>query len=270
MLEKSVLVVAHPDDEILFFSSILEKVDAIVFCFLNCPSRPEWGEGRKKSLDEYPFKNISCLGLEESETFFGVNWLNPSETDYGLIISDPKISDSIYKENYLHLTEKLDLKLKDYDNVITHNPWGEYGHSEHVQVFKAIQKLQDAKSFNIWYSNYCSNKSSSLMLRYISGFQSDYLTLKTNRQLGSEIKKIYQKNQCWTWYDDWDWFLEEAFLRASDLPQEKKEYGHFFPLNLIKVEMDSFFREENRSRGIRSLISNIIPKKRQVKSEKID
>ena len=59
MLDKSIIVSAHPDDEILWFSSIAEKVDKIVFCFSDCDSHPDWSTGREKSLSEYPIKNIT-------------------------------------------------------------------------------------------------------------------------------------------------------------------------------------------------------------------
>ena len=35
ILEQSILVVAHPDDEILWFSSIADKIHAIVICFMD-------------------------------------------------------------------------------------------------------------------------------------------------------------------------------------------------------------------------------------------
>jgi len=66
MIEKSILVVAHPDDEVLWFSSILERVDRVVFCYLDCESIPLCSEGRRKSLSEYPMKNILCSNLPES------------------------------------------------------------------------------------------------------------------------------------------------------------------------------------------------------------
>jgi LmbE family N-acetylglucosaminyl deacetylase len=42
--EKSIVVSAHPDDEILGFSSIVDRVDEVVLCYLNCPSKLSWSE----------------------------------------------------------------------------------------------------------------------------------------------------------------------------------------------------------------------------------
>jgi LmbE family N-acetylglucosaminyl deacetylase len=257
MFEKSILIVAHPDDEILFFSSVLEKVDEILICYLNSKSHVEWSEGRKKSINQYPMKNVTWLGLDESESFFGVDWRNPVVTEYGLAISDKKISDTRYRENYSHLLDIFEKRLRPYKNVFTHNPWGEYGHCEHVQIFRAIKQLQQQLSFNLWYSNYCSNKSFDLMLRYVSGFRSNYLTFSTNPRLGEEIKAIYQKNHCWTWYDDWVWFQEESIIRDDDVAVDGKDYGHFFPLNIIKVESFYFLKKKSRLSLLRAMLSKI-------------
>lgn len=163
-MNKSILVAAHPDDEALWFSSILDKVDEVIICFLECDSKPHWGIGRKKSLSEYPMKNISCLGIDESGAFNGANWRNSVITTYGIEISNKDISDEKYIENYNKLKEGLENKLTDCRNVFTHNPWGEYGSEDHIQVYMVVKQLQESMNFDLWFSNYCSNKSFNLML----------------------------------------------------------------------------------------------------------
>jgi hypothetical protein len=236
MFDSSALIVAHPDDEVIFFSSILNKVDKIIISYLKCPSQPLWTKGRQKSLEQYPLINTTCIGLDESETFHGIDWRNPEITDYGLKISKKNISDTIYKKNFSYLTRYFIDKLAGCKNVFTHNPWGEYGHNEHVQLYRILNKLKKEMSFNLWYSNYCSNKSFELALNYISGFDSDYVTLKTNDELADKIKNIYQENNCWTWFDDWISFNEECFVRDTKILDYPKNYGHIFPLNMIKVK----------------------------------
>jgi len=49
MLSSAILVVAHPDDEILWFSSVVDKVDEILFCFGDYPALPALGEGLRSS-----------------------------------------------------------------------------------------------------------------------------------------------------------------------------------------------------------------------------
>jgi len=236
MIEKSVIVSAHPDDEVLWFSSLLDKVDNILICFLKIRTEPAQSAGRKKSLAEYPLSNISCIGLDESETFGGADWQNPLITQYGIEISDKRISDRKYMENYFQLKRDLKNHLAGYRNVFTHNPWGEYGHEDHIQVYRAIKDLQKEMEFNVWFSNYFSNKSFNLMLRYIDSLDSEPVTLKTNRQLGDYIKKLYIKNGCWTWADDWEWFKEESFIKDAALNGTAIMRRINLPMNLIWID----------------------------------
>ena len=237
MLEKSIIVTAHPDDEVLWFSSILDKVNEVVVCFISNESHPRWVVGRRKSLMEYPIKNISCLNIDESDVRNGADWKNPVVTEYGLeIVSQlipPQRVDK-YKSNYDELKWRLEKQLDGYRNVFTHNPWGEYGHEEHVQVHRVIKYLQDKMGFNLWYSNYVADKSFKFMLSHRGRFRFECVACKTNRALARDIKEIYQKNKCWTWHDDWEWFKKESFLR--EVSQERAiNHGRPFPVNFIKV-----------------------------------
>lgn len=234
MLNKSIIVVAHLDDEALWFSSILNKVDEIVVCFLNFRPEPNLGIGRKQSIREYPFKNIDCLEIDESETFECADWNNPIFSEYGIELLKTK-SNEKYKNNYYKLYEELKKKLSGFKNVFTHNPWGEYGNEDHIQIYRVVKNLQELLGFNLYFSNYCSNKSYGLMTKYIYNHNFEYVTKETNKKLGGKIKNILMKNGCWSWLDDWEWFDNESFInKKSD--KESIKYGHLFPINFIKVE----------------------------------
>lgn len=239
MLEKSIIVAAHPDDEVLWFSSILDRVTEIVVCFVNSESYPGWTIGRRRSLAAYPMKNLSVLDLDQSEVFNGGDWSNPVVTDYGIEIGNKKMPgrSEQYKRNYEKLTRQLEERLAGCLNVFTHNPWGEYGHEEHIQVYRSVKSLQDKLKFNLWYSNYVSNKSFKLMLSHLNGFHFDYVTFETNKTLARDIQDIYKKNKCWTWYDHWEWYNEESFIRERILEPGDKRVGNLFPTNLIKVSL---------------------------------
>jgi len=86
MLDDAVLVVAHPDDEVLWFSSVLREVKGTILCFLGARDRPEWREQRERCISEYPVGNVSFLGLEQAGVFNGADWRNPRLADYGLEI----------------------------------------------------------------------------------------------------------------------------------------------------------------------------------------
>ena len=235
ILEQSIIIVAHPDDEVLWFSSILDRVNEIVVCFVGSESNPWWSVGRRKSLAEYPVKNISTLDIDQTEVFDAADWENPVITDYGLEIANGKVPDRSekYKANFYVLKQRLEERLDGYRNVFTHNPWGEYGHEEHVQVYRVVKDLQSRMGFNLWYSNYVSDKSLRLMSKSIDRFQFESVASKTNKTLALEIKEVYKKNKCWTWFNDWEWFPEELLIR--EVSQEgKRKRVRPFPTNHFK------------------------------------
>jgi glycosyltransferase involved in cell wall biosynthesis/LmbE family N-acetylglucosaminyl deacetylase len=238
MLERSIIVAAHPDDEVLWFSSILEKVDDVVVCYFDSESNPWWGRGRQKSLAEYPIETtISALNIDESGVFNDADWENPVCSEYGLEIvggSYPNKKDK-YKNNFDELMRRLEKQLNGYRNVFTHNPWGEYGHEEHVQVYRVVKDLQGKMKFHLWYSNYVSNKSFKLMMKHIDQFCFEYVALDTNRVLTTDVQRVYERNKCWTWFDDWECFKEEVFIKERASQEAEKRRGRLFPANLIKV-----------------------------------
>ncbi len=235
MLEKSIIVVAHPDDEVLWFSSILDKVSEVVVCFLDAKRFPQWAIGRRKSLEEYPIKNISCLNIVQADVFNAADWQNPIATDYGIEIVDRDVPNRYegYVENFNVLKQQLEKQLAGFRNVFTHNPWGEYGHEEHVQVHRVIKGLQDRMGFDLWYSNYVGQKSYQFMLRHCDRVQFEYVTCVTNRALAYDIKEVYRRNKCWTWHDHWKWPKKESFIKEN--PQaEARKHGRPFPTNFIR------------------------------------
>lgn len=238
ILKDSIIVAAHPDDEILWFSSILDKVDRVLICYLKSKSNFSWNAGRKKTLAEYPIKTVSSTSMYEAEVFDCVNWEDPIITQFGLeIINDSKAAKS-YQDNYYLLKKTLKSVLPQYANVITHNPWGEYGHPEHIQVYRVVKQLQEEIKFDLWINNYCSNRSFYLMMQYFPYFNSKYIKFKTNKILSDSVIHIYKTNKCWTWYDDWEYFDEELFLKDKIDFQKVTKYGSLFPLNMIKVPTD--------------------------------
>ncbi len=236
MFSDSILVVAHPDDEILWFSSIVDKVDEILFCFQDYPPLPTLGAGRKKVLQEYPLNNISSLEIEESGSFSGADWNDPAESPCGMAITHGREIRQRYRRNYHLLETRLAEKLHGYRNVFTHNPWGEYGHEDHVQVYRAIETVQQRHPFTLWFSNYAGNRSAKMMFNHISGFDTEYIPLPTHPTLAQKIAALYKKHGCWTWYSDYRWFDEECFIQDGRTGETEKSYGHIFPINMLKTD----------------------------------
>lgn len=245
-LEKSIIVAAHPDDENLWFSSILSKVDSIILCFLPVASKPAWTEGRRKSLADYPLENITCLELEESDVFMGADWNHPVKTEYGLEITENECLDTVYRNNFYLLVNQLRETLRGCKNVFTHNPWGEYGHVEHVQVYRAVKFLQSELQFRLWYTGYASNKSAFLMAREYSTMGPNLGMMKTDKALAESIAGLYKRNDCWTWYEDYKWCDHETFVLDIDHAEQKGQKGSVLSLNMIDVGVEPVRKNKTR------------------------
>lgn len=237
--EKSIIIVAHPDDEALWLSSILGDVDRIVFCYEDCDIASGLGPGRRNALAEYPLGNAGSLGIAEALSFNTADWDNPVETEYGLLLAKDKRANARYRDTYSALIQGLAPILSEFRHVFTHNPWGEYGHEDHVQVYRAVKTLQKRMDFHIWFSNYCGQQAVNLMMRYISGFSNDYVTRPTNPELAGRLKELYERHGCWTWYDDYQWFKEEAVMPDRALAAKGVSHGHIFPINMLKTDFVS-------------------------------
>lgn len=253
--DRSILVVAHPDDEVLWFSSLLEKVGKTIICFQDVPSRPDWSRGRLESLKTYPRENVVSLGLTESEVFSGAAWPDPVPAEYGLVVQPapgnmPGFSAEMYKRNFQQLRRRLCLDLAGYRDVFTHNPWGEYGHEEHVQVFRAIDSIREKLGFRLWFSNYFSNKSYGLMQRYIAIVNGEYLLFKTRPALGKSLQIHYTRHGCWTWYPDYEWPETEVFMQWHGNSNVPGRAGTVTPMNAVRVEFDKSAGAERSWRNL--------------------
>ncbi len=248
MFEDSVLIVAHPDDDVLWLSSVIDKVGSIIFCFNNDPSDPEIGRARMKTINAYPLQNVSSLGLTEPPSWDKANWIHPEATAYGIKLERCRDSELRYRETFKKLQLILRTRLVNIKNVFTHNPWGEYGHEDHVLVYRVLKALQAELHYDLWFSNYCSNRSVNFMNHYISGFRSDYECLPVNAALAAEIAEIYKKNGCWTWYEDYQWFEQECFMMESpgNIQLEPMSYGRNFPVNYIKIHIEPQMPKSHR------------------------
>jgi len=211
-LNKSCLVVAHPDDEILWFSSIISKVDLVIICFLGNSAFPDRGAARSRVLDKYPLANIKCLNLDVPLKRQWSSGSNLIENKFGLKL--PAEASSRYEKSYFQLNKLLSKELTEYKNIFTHNPWGEYGHEMHVQLHKVIKDISKKRDFNVWFSNYVSENTLSLAGQYIHQAPIDSITLNTNIELSDLVRDLYIAENCWTVSGHHDWAINESFSRC--------------------------------------------------------
>lgn len=217
-LRKACIVAAHPDDEILWFSALAGRVERIVLCFLGNSRHPDWGPGRASALCRAPFRDCLCLGLDEADVYDLAYWPDPVACPEGLILekaSDRRVSGR-YRSNFGRLTAELGVCLRGFDTVFTHNPWGEYGHEEHVQVYRAVRAVQAELGFELWCSAYGGSRSGGLMGRCLEAAGDiSALTLETDAALARAVAASYREAGVWTWFADYAWPERESFLRIT-------------------------------------------------------
>ena len=261
-LTNSIIVAAHPDDELLWFNSILRDVDEVIVVYRDFWAQPGLGEARRRAFADYPRANVSSLDLAESGAYGCADWSNPQLSDIGLAFgyeanrraltrltrrslslvgspSSPTADESVaraYQSNYQQVRSTLVQRLKPGMNVFTHNPWGEYGHEEHVQLFQVLNSLRDEIGFTLWMSNYCSDRAMPLAMRYFRAAPGGYIRLPTDKIFAEQVAATYKRHGCWTWADDWAWFEEECFMEAPREAADSLPHQHLFPLNFFTID----------------------------------
>jgi LmbE family N-acetylglucosaminyl deacetylase len=196
---KSAVVVAHPDDECLWLSSVVAAADRVVFCFGDQFEKPDMAARRRHAVAALPLPNLIDLKLPESGGGFSVDWANAWETPTGIDIADAEVR-ARYDANYPRLVDALRTVLAGCSEVYTHNPWGEYGHAEHIQVYRAVAALQAALGYTIWFSNYVDSPSWPLAGR-IGGRPSwaESRAVSPDMVTARALMGVYRRHGAWTW-----------------------------------------------------------------------
>lgn len=220
-LRNSVLVVAHPDDEVLWFGSLLKEIDKVIIIYKDFYLRPKIGVQRAKAIAELPFE-VVWLGIPEAGTYECGNWEHPELSPYGLVLEDTasptKISED-YEMNSHSIQAQLKKHLSAGMIVFTHNPWGEYGHPDHVQTYRIIEGLRSKIEFDLFVSSYVSSKSITLAHCYSNSEVIEPITRNIDSTSCNQIADSYKKHGCWTWANDWIWDKSEHFLSNPQFRQ---------------------------------------------------
>jgi len=75
-LSRSAIVAAHPDDEVLWFGSLVPKVGRIVLCF-GMDAAGTARAGRRRVVEEYPYRNVEFFDLVQPGSYTKATWPNP-------------------------------------------------------------------------------------------------------------------------------------------------------------------------------------------------
>lgn len=198
-MSRSVVVAAHPDDEILWLSSVMEKADPVVLCFGAFYGKPEKTEARARAVAALKLPKLVNLAIPESGTRLLVDWQNPVLTPTGMAIGSVE-GQARYDANFITLVENLWPILAGAEAVFTHNPWGEYGHPEHIQTYRAVEALQKELGFTIWFSNYMAPLTLPLIrMLGTAPLWAEKRMAVPDVRLARRLRTIYLRHRVWTW-----------------------------------------------------------------------
>ena len=236
-VKNAILVVAHADDEVLWFSSLLLKCKKIIVCYGERPNDKKMTKNRKSLIEQYPLNNIEFLFLPESNAFKKGKWNlgHKAESNYGITLQN---KDLIYENNFVKLSDLLEKRLSTESVVITHNPWGEYGHEEHVQVHRVIKNIQKKNKFCLTFSSYYSDQTTAFMNAYREKLIAKTELIPTDSEIINTLKKLYKKNRCWTWPNKYTFPAKECFYSLDDHINKKNNLQSstsLIPLNHIPL-----------------------------------
>jgi len=210
MRQSAAAVVAHPDDEALWLSSVIASVDRVVFCFGAILERPQLSEARRRAVAALPLSGIVDLAVPESGAGHSIDSARPELTASGIKIAD-LAARARYESNYARLVDALRTALAGFRDVYTHNPWGEYGHPEHIQVHRAVTALQSELGFTIWYSNYVGAASWHLAGQLGSQlFWAQRTVLQPDFAMARKLMRVYRQYGAWTWNRAHRWPARET------------------------------------------------------------
>lgn len=131
---KRICVVAHPDDEVLWAGGLIMQ-NAGEWTVM-CVSIPRADPVRAKKFKD----SCRILGAEARL----IDWQEPAAS-----------------EQMTHLNE---IDLSEFDHILTHNAWGEYGHVHHRCVHQWVRRKWGNKKISTFGYRYCGEGVHKLVL----------------------------------------------------------------------------------------------------------
>lgn len=167
------ILIAHPDDELLFCWPVLHQAKRIVCASsdLNNPQRT-WCRERRFCLEEVGRRigaEVICF-------------------DY-----DSEFYQMPHRSGELKEFAKKIMSALQWP-VFTHNAWGEYGHLDHI----LMHQIAMASGHSVWCSDISIELDWLPMRKYLmAGTEADL-----DQKQFDELKAIYDAKGCWTWSFD--------------------------------------------------------------------
>ena len=196
------IVVAHPDDEILWASSICQNASQVIICFSEDENSQKISKGRK-IFQKFAPNNFIFLNIKE-----------PPQKGTTFIPNKSHIRNCISDISFKQIKNLL-YNFIDSPNVYTHNFWGEYGHPQHIAVHLAVKSICKERKIKCKIFSYFNLRTLPLRNYYL---RKNYIVIEKKKVLKNyfyTIKNQYIKNNIWT------------FQRSYSPPN----YEYFYEIN---------------------------------------
>lgn len=172
-LLNKLMIVAHPDDELLFGGYYLIKYQGWdVICLTNKDNWVRYNEF--KTVMEKLNINYYILGYkDEKKNFFLYEGLDITQ-------SEVKLKNDLFDI----------IKKKNYDIFVTHNPFGEYGHPQHIYLSNLVYSIIKNKE-RIYYFDI--NNFGSTLINENDNYQKIYNPYKKKKIILDDNIITYKK-----------------------------------------------------------------------------
>ena len=201
---KSAIIVAHFDDELILYQSLLSKVKYIRSCIYAIVDSDL--DNLRTRLD-YGYKVDSIW--KTWEHYYVTPKLQGAFDTLNLAARDAFFLDNNTLYNKIK-EELVLLKSQDITDIITHSPWGGYGHAHHTWVFSHVYQIAKELDLNVWcHCQYRPNSNVTnvkWVLSELKDFDSDIIYVTYDERKAAEYINIFNSTHidtadAWTWHD---------------------------------------------------------------------
>lgn len=202
------MILAHPDDEVIFGWPLLQNYSIkkeLIICSSDAfnPQR-RWCAHRKQPLIDLCTNlglNLTCLDYNSDfYSYPNRNTKSPKNIFKRLIHKkDTRTIISEFMKDVLKV-----IKSKEFDAIFTHNPWGEYGHMDHIIIHNLILHHYYNKK-PILFTDTLINLDWMPLCKDLPRITSKFERIGSftnNENLYNDFMQYYKKTKTWTWSVD--------------------------------------------------------------------